>query len=184
MIMIILSSYTPDEEAEAEAEVVKRRRRVALCSPLRLLAYCLPEERRGQKAIKRCDGVCARGAKDCGAQVACEVNMGARLLAERCTRAAYYLFPTISCSWRLPLPLPLSLCCGRHIKADLPQEPCSNTPFPTPLLSSLLSNLSSFTPCSITTSFLKDLFSRLQRVLALPVINHFCNFEWFDHHPS
>lgn len=49
MIMIILSGYTPDEEAEAEAEAVERRRRVALCSPLRLLAYCLAEQIRRQQ---------------------------------------------------------------------------------------------------------------------------------------
>lgn len=50
MIMIILSGYTPDEEAEdAEAAAVERRRRVALCSPLRLLAFCLPEQRRRQQ---------------------------------------------------------------------------------------------------------------------------------------
>lgn len=36
------------------------------------------------------------------------------------------------------LSTPLSLCSGRHIKADLSQEPRSNTPFPTPLLSSPL----------------------------------------------
>lgn len=47
MIMIILSGYTPDEEAEVA--VAERRRRVALCSPFRLLAYCLPEQRRRQQ---------------------------------------------------------------------------------------------------------------------------------------